>query len=363
MEIPQLDVVSPAPRQIWQELLESDPTSNIYQTPEWLDSISAVGGYVDVSRLYTTPAGRQLVMPMVRRAGLPGMLRVEESLPSQWGTGGLVAARQVHPEDVAAVWGNLVAERAARVRIRPEHMNAECWSAGTSLPGIMVNPEVKSVVNLSGGFDRVWNERFRGAARTAVRKAERAGIVVESDSTGRLVPVYHDLYVNWVKRRAQERHLPPSIMLRRASRVEPLRKFQVVAQKLGSACRIWVARLDGQPIAAVIMLIHGTHANYWRGYSNKDLAGSVCANNLLQKLTMEYACEAGCLDYNMGWSGTRSLAKYKSSFGAVPLGFPVLTFERIPMMRVEDATLSLRDHIKRLSARRSEAKQRTERAT
>ncbi len=159
-----------------------------------------------------------------------------------------------------------------------------------------------------------------GPARNKVRKAERAGLTVESDSTGRLVPVYYDLYMDWVRRRAQERGLPTSIMLRRASRMEPLRKFQVVAQKLGSACHIWVARLDGQPVAAVIILIHGTHANYWRSCSNKELAGQVAANNLLTKLTIEYACEAGCLDYNMGWSGTPSLTKYKEQLGCPSAG-------------------------------------------
>lgn len=351
MEVFQLDVVSLAPRQIWHKLLESDHTAKIYQTPEWLDSISAIGGYVDTSRLYTTPTGRQLVMPMVRRAGLPGVLRVEESLPAPWGTGGLVAVGPVHPEDVTAVWADLAASHAARVRIEPEDVNVKAWKAGTLLPNIRVNPEVKSVIDLSGGFDHVWKERFTGGARTAMRRAERAGLVVESDSTGRLVPAYYDLYLNWVKRRARSLGLPSSIMVGRASRQEPLRKFQVVAQKLGSACRIWVAWLDGQPVATVILLIRDTHANCWRGYSNRDLAGPVPVNNLLDTLAIKYACEAGCLDYNMGWSGTRSLAKYKSSFGALPLEFPVFTFERIPMTRVQHAALRLKENIKRLTAR------------
>lgn len=349
MDITRLDVVRPAPRKIWRDLLESDPAANVYQTPEWLECICAVGGYVDASRFYRTSAGRQLVLPMVRRAGLPRMLRVAESLPSQWGTGGMVTAGPVQPEDVAAVWGDLVAERAARVRIRPENMNADSWNAGMCLPNVTVNPEVKSVVDLTGGFDRVWKERFKSEARTAVRRAERAGVVVESDSTGRLVSIYYDLYMDWVERQARERGLPPAIMLRRASRVEPLRKFEIVAEKLRSACRIWVARLDGRPIATVITLIHGTHANYWRGYSNKELAGPVRANNLLHKLTIEHACAAGCLDYNMGWSGTRSLAKYKRSLGALPLEFPVFTFERIPMTRVEEAASGVRESLMRLA--------------
>jgi hypothetical protein len=279
------------------------------------------------------------------------MLRIEESLPPQWGTGGLVSAGHVQPEDVTAIWADLAVRHISRVQIRVENMNVEAWHAGTLLPNIMVNPEVKSVIDLSGRFDGVWKERFKGEARTAVRRAERAALVVESDFGDRLVPAYYTLYLNWIKRRAQELGLPSSIMLRRASRQEALRKFQIVAQKLGSACRIWLAWLDGQPIAAVIILIHDTHANYWRGYSNKDLAGPVRANNLLHKLAIKYACEAGCLDYNMGWSSTRSLTKYKSTFGARPLEFPVFTFERIPITRAKHAASGIKNNIKRLSAR------------
>ncbi|MGE5070817.1 MAG: hypothetical protein ACM3KJ_09210, partial [Bacillota bacterium] len=44
------------------------------------------------------------------------------------------------------------------------------------------------VLDLDGGFDRVWGERFHASARKAVRRAERAGLTVERDTTGRLVP-------------------------------------------------------------------------------------------------------------------------------------------------------------------------------
>lgn len=352
LKIRQLNVVSPAPRPIWHKLLESDHAANIYQTPEWTDSICAVDRYVDASRLYTTPTGRQLVMPMVRRTGLPRILRVEESLPVQWGTGGLVAPGQVQPEDVTAVWADLASRHAARVRIQVENMNVQAWNASKFLPNTIIKHDLKSVIDLSGGFERVWKELFTRKARNHVRRAERAGLVVESDSTGRLVSVYYKLYLDWIKRRAEDLGLPTSIMLRRASHQEPLRKFQLVAQKFGSACNIWVARLDGQPIAAVILLIHNRHANYWRGYSNKDLAGPVPANNLLQKLAIAYACDAGCLDYNMGWSSTPSLTEYKSSFGAIPLEFPVFTLEHIPMTKVEHAASRLKENIKQLIARR-----------
>jgi hypothetical protein len=68
-------VVSPAPRAVWHELLESDSGANIYQTPAWLDAICATGGYKDASRPYETAVGEQLVLPMIRRAWLPRALR------------------------------------------------------------------------------------------------------------------------------------------------------------------------------------------------------------------------------------------------------------------------------------------------
>ncbi len=328
-----LKVVSPAPRRVWHELLASDAEATIYQTPAWLDAICAAGGYKDSSRLYVTAAGEHLVLPMVRRAGMPQVLNVEESLPVNWGTGGLVATSTVRSEDIMAVWRDLLTQRAAGIRIRPENLTAAAWDAAQTPPSVRVKRLTKHVIDLNGGFESVWAERFKGKARTAVRKAEGAGLVVEWDSSGRFVREYYDLYRGWISRRAGEDGLPKSLMLRRA---EPLRKYHAVAEKLGVACRVWIARLDEEPIAAIITLIHGVYANYWRACSNKELSGPLCANNLLQRFAIEYSCKAGCRYYNMGWSPTASLEAFKRSFGALPRQFPVYTFDRLPLTQMED---------------------------
>lgn len=338
------NMVSPAPRCVWRELLASDPAANIYQTPAWLDAICATGEYKDATRLYETAAGKQLVLPMVRRVWRPRPLSVEESLPAGWGTGGLVATRPVRAEDITAVWRDLVEQRTASIRIRPENVTVATWDTAQAPPSVKVNRPIKHVIDLDVGFGSVWTERFKSKARTAVRKAERAGLVVEWDCSDRFVREYYDLYLGWISRRASERGLPKSLMLRRA---EPLRKYQAVAEKLGAACRIWIARLDEEPIAAIITLIHGIYANYWRGCSNKDLSGPVRANDLLQRFAIEYACNAGCRYYNMGWSATASLATFKRSFGALPREFPVYTFDRIPLTQMEDARNGLAHSVKR----------------
>ncbi|MDQ4102410.1 MAG: GNAT family N-acetyltransferase [Actinomycetota bacterium] len=206
------------------------------------------------------------------------------------------------------------------------------------------------MIGIDVGFERVWKERFARKVRKNVRKAERAGLVVESDASGRLLPEFYDLYLGWISRRAGEQGLPKSLMLQRA---EPFLKYQAVAEKLGSACRVWIARLNKEPVAALITLIHGVYANSWRGCSNKELSAPVAANDSLLRIAIEYACNAGCQYYNMGWSSTTSLAAFKRSFGAVPRQFPVYTFDRLPVTQLEGLRNGLTHSVKRFLAHAS----------
>jgi hypothetical protein len=331
-----LRVTSPAPRQVWRELLTTDPTATISQTPGWLDCICRVGGYEDASRLYETADGRQLVLPMVRRRWLPQALGVEASLPACWGTGGLVAAGSVRAEDIAAVWPDIVAPPSVRVRLRPYFLTAAAWNAVQPPSSVMVTTQMIHVLDLEGGFERVWRDRFKSQTRGGIRKAERAGLHVEFDASGELLATFYDLYLDWIARRAQEQGLRPWLSRWRASMREPMQKYEAVAEKFGDGCRTWIARLHGQPIAAVVTLVHGAHALYWRGYSNKDLAAPVRANDLLQRLAIEDACRVGCRYYSMGESGgVSSLMEFKSRFGARPQRFPQYTFARPPLAMVE----------------------------
>ena len=322
------EVAGPAPRDVWWHAVRSDPRAGVHQTPAWIDAICATGGYVNATRLYRTDADRELVLPMVRR--VRRLFPVAESLPSAWGTGGLLASDGVvRADDVTAVWADLTRRRMTALHVRPDAHQVPAWDAAALGEQSRVRREHKSVVSLDGGFDAVW-QRFRGEARTAVRKAERAGVVVARESAASMHDFY-ELYIQWVARRAMERRLPVAVMRARATLAEPFRKFTNVAGNLGDACRLWVARLEGRPIAAAITLLHGPQATYWRGYSDKDLAGPTRANNLLHRHMMEDACASGAGLYNMGWSGTESLLRFKRSLGAELVEFPVYSYERFPV--------------------------------
>src|SRR5919199_995105 len=302
MRIVPRHVTSPAPRKVWQEVLKADAQALVFQTPAWLDCICALGGYEDASRLYETPGGRRLVLPLVRRTGLPEALTTQASLPLGWGIGGLVASGPLEAEDVAAV---------------------------------IAVPRLAHILDLAGGFERVWAKRFASETRTAVRKAERSGLVVQCDTSGQLVPVFYDLFRLSIDRWARQQHEPRPLARWRGRRRDPLRKFQLVAQALGAACRLWVAWRDGWPAAAILVL-QGANASYTRGVMDKELAGPTQANVLLHRLAIEEACRAGCRSYHMGESGpSASLAQFKRRFGANAYRYNEYRLERLPITSVD----------------------------
>lgn len=332
------EVTAPAPRAPWQRLVDADPEAVPSQTPDWLDCICRAGTYTDVSRLYTMPDGRQLVLPLVRRAHRPSRLATEASQPVGWGTGGLVAAGgDVRPEDVAAVFRDLAEGPALRTSVRPCPRCAATYAAGAPA-GVLTVPHLGQVLDLDGGFDRVWNSRFAGAVRSAVRKAERSALTVERDTSGRLVPAFYDLYSASVARWAGQQHEPLALARLRARRRDPRAKFVDVARRLGDRCTVWLASLDGQPAAAIIVLRQGGTATYWRGAMDKELAGPPRANDLLQRMAIEDACRSGCRYYSFGDSSPdSSLARYKSRFGAASCPYVGYRLERLPLTAAEAA--------------------------
>ena len=122
-------------------------------------------------------------------------------------------------------------------------------------------------------------------------------------------------------------------------------KFEAMAAHLGDAFRLWVARHNGVAVAATLVL-QGTNAHATRGVMDRDLAGPLSANALLEWRAIRDAADAGCRRYHMGESGSsRSLAKYKRSFGAGVFDYAEYRHERVPLLRIDRLA---RSSVKRL---------------
>jgi hypothetical protein len=333
----QAAVAWPAPRSVWREVLAADPTHLVSQTPEWLDVVCAVGGYSDASLLFQREDGRRVVLPLVRRALARGALAtVESSYGEGWGIGGAVADGGVSSDDVRMVVDGLRRRKALRTLIRPNPLLANEWE-GAAGRGTRVVPRLAHVLDLDGGFERVWADRFASGTRTNVRKAERAGVTVERGSSDEHLAAFYGLLQLSFDRWAQKQHEPSWLSRLRAGRRDPLEKFEALAHAMGDQFGVWVASLEGRPVAAAIVL-RGVNAHYTRGAMDIELAGPVRANYLLHSAAIRDACEAGCGVYHMGESGkSTSLAFFKTRFGAEAYPYAEYRLERLPFTAVDDA--------------------------
>jgi hypothetical protein len=328
---PATSVLRPAPRDVWDRLVASDPRSLPSHSPRWLDAICAVTGLGDASRCYQTADGRQLVLPMVRRR-LLGVALAEASLPYGWGPGGLIAeGGLLLPEDIRAVLADLSGRRVPLVTLRPSPATGRVWDAAAPA-AVVRRPHMAQTVDLGAGFAEVWRTRFKADTRNRVRRAERAGVLVEQDDTGRLVPVFQELYQKAVARWARRDGQPLAVARRRAAWREPGSKLPTVAAALGTSCRVYLASVDGRPAAAIVVLLGTASASYWRGAMDEEVAGRTYANYLLHRTAIEDACAAGCRAYHMGDSAPGSpLALFKSRFGAGECHYASYQLQRVPL--------------------------------
>jgi hypothetical protein len=338
-------VTTPAPRTEWRKAFLADPNAQAFHSPGWVDGVCAVGRFQDASRMYETPDGRVLVLPMVRRPYLGGVVSHQASMPPAFGVGGVVSADPVTPQDLSAVCADLRSERSAlRTFIRPASRTAATWAAA-DLSAAKATPRLGHVLDLEGGFEHVWERRFRKSVRRTVRKAEKSGVVVEHDTTGARLPEYFRLMEDSVKRWAQQQHEPLLLSRWRARHRVTLEKAQRLAAAVPEHFHLYLAMLDGQAIAGnVVYFANGARAT--SSAMIKDLAGPVGAMHLLDRVGIEDACAAGCTHYDLGESGAHSgLALYKTGFGAEPQSYRSVVIERLPITEVD---AGLRGAVKRV---------------
>ncbi|WP_160101122.1 GNAT family N-acetyltransferase [Rhodococcus sp. T7] len=340
--------------------MASDPLAGPSHLPAWLDCICEAGGWSDASRLYEFPDGRRMVIPLVRQGfaaapGQSGLLDVHASFPRGWASGGIVAPGGATTEDVAFALTDLAAAPGLRMLLRPGFSTAATWREASSHGwgsecGPLKMPLATYILDLEGGLEKVWSNRLSSKARSGIRnaqrKADKAKLEIDVGNSPQLLADFYDLYLRWLDRRARERRMPRAVARWRGQRAEPMLRFHTVATALGERCRIWVARLDGTPIASAFAVYHGAIGIGWRAFSDRELAGPLRAHELVQFLAIEHACGIGCRYFDMGESGgAAGLATVKKRFGAKPHAVAEYAFERAPISYVERNLAELRNRI------------------
>jgi len=328
-------VRSPVPRPVWHEVLALDPFAMETQSPEWVDAMCLSRGYADASRLYEFADGRRAVLPLLRRS-VGGVPILEASNPLHCGVGGIVAPDGPRVDEIAAVLADLRRRPVAGLSFLPHPLVAEEWARAWDQvrpAGGIVVPRRAHVVDLDGGMDAV-SRRFGRATRGGVRYARKSGVVVERGTGGALVDEFYDLMELASRRWARIQHEPPWLALRRLHHREPRAKFRTIGDRLGDRMLIWLARVDGRPVASTLV-VRGSNAYQLRGAMDEEMRNHR-ANDLLHVTAIEDACAAGCRYYYLGDSGwSASLAAFKERLGAQVRHYAEYRVERLPVTRVE----------------------------
>jgi hypothetical protein len=336
----------PAPRDVWNEMLEGDPDVLVSQTPEWIDAVCSDRRHEDASRLYTFPDGKRLLLPAVRRRGVWPRRNAPWESSGDGGMGGFVEDPGISEVHRVAVFRDLAAIPAVQGRIRPNPPKDSDWEPAVAA-GAQALPRFAFAVDLDGGADAVW-ARFKSGARGRIRKAEKAGVVIECDRTGAMLPVFYELLEKSAERWSLQQHEPHAIARWRLRRRDPLAKLERYAEQLGAAWTIWVARSEGVPVASIVVL-QGKNAQYIRGAMDKELASPVAANEALQWAAIQDCCEKGCRWYQMGETRPDGpLAQFKTKFGAQPQPYHEYRFERLPLTATDHRLRSLAKRVLRV---------------
>jgi hypothetical protein len=240
---------------VWESVVKSDGNAVVTQSLPWRDALVASGRFRDVSRLYEFESGQRIILPLARRRLGPGGVSVVSSWPRPWGVGGPICQHgSVSQAEAAAVLADVASLGAAAVEVKLRHDADPNWLRSGS--HFQIHGIDDWILDLDHGFSFVWEQRFRSSVRRAVRKAERSGLEIEVDHTGRLLGSFYELYEKSVVRWAAMQHAPAWLTrVRLAAEVAPARA-KLIADSFGPDFAIWLARLSGQPVSAVRPPVH-----------------------------------------------------------------------------------------------------------
>ncbi|MCU1368978.1 MAG: hypothetical protein JWO77_172 [Ilumatobacteraceae bacterium] len=327
------EVISPAPPAAWTRIAADDPRAMADHSPEWTASI-AQWGWRDASRLYRFPDGSSVVLPLLHRGSRPPAATWAASPPAGRGFGGLVGEAAADPKVIRAVLADLAEQRWLSLRVRPAPETGRTW-ASVAPPTARAVERRAHLIDLAPGRDAV-HDAMRKSTRRAVRRHERGGVDVQVGVGGELLDVYERLRQASVEHWAKAQHEPLWLARRRAGRRDPADRLRATAAALQGRFKVWVASIDGRPVAANVV-VSGPTAHAIRAATDRSIDAPSGVMQYLDWLAIEDACREGSQAFNLGESGTSgSLSSYKESLGASGHDYTEIRIERLPITTIDD---------------------------
>ena len=165
------------------------------------------------------------------------------------------------------------------------------------------------VLELTPGYEALWENAFSGKNRNSCRKASRSGVAVRRTSSAKAATAYYRIYADATR---QWGHDEP-----------PYPKNLVEGLASSENADLWLAYIDDRAVAGALILKGTEDIFYWSGAMDRAHQSASPSNELLRAV-LQWACERGYRYMDFGSSkGLPGVKKFKESFGARSVAVPV----------------------------------------
>jgi len=298
--------------QEWDEAWKACDYATYFHSREWAEVWERYSArrLRPAARLLRFSDGRTLVLPLSARHGRLGLLHGWESSPAGtfggWISGDELTAAHV---EVAVAW----LQRACPDliwRINPYFEPRDYVDA------LGASEDVTHAIELSGGYESIaegWSKAGGGSAARKIRKAERSGVRVREADSEKDWSDYVACYETSLERWGDSATLRYSAEL-----------FEILRSLRSPHVRLWLASVEGTLAAGALCFYARSHVVYWHGAADAEQFDKRPVNLLMSEIIRD-ACASGhrWFDFNPS-SGHQGVKSFKTSFGARPLGCPVV---------------------------------------
>ncbi|MFH1754482.1 MAG: GNAT family N-acetyltransferase [Candidatus Latescibacterota bacterium] len=281
-----------------EHLIETSTQATFYHARLWIECLTRVFSSMSFRCIIAEEGGNVLgYLPffIIRK----GPIRLHWSMP--FGTyGGPIASESTD------VYHALVNEYAK--------MGERFWVYETAfvdynnrVPGSPFETRAKltHLIDLQGGFDRIWSDAFDKSKRKQAKRAERKGVrVIESTSLGEAGRFY-DIYASRIRAYGGKIHYPQKL-------------FIELVKHFGDSVKLFLSYHENQLLGGQLCFYYKDMVIAWYGSTTME-SRDLQASTGLYAHCIRHACDNGYKWFNLGGSiGKDSLMDYKMSFGGVP---------------------------------------------
>jgi CelD/BcsL family acetyltransferase involved in cellulose biosynthesis len=166
------------------------------------------------------------------------------------------------------------------------------------------------LVDLTVGFDHLYQDAFAVQRRQRTRRAQRLGVTVRRSREEADLHAYFEIFRAKIEGFGRDNLYPESL-------------YRELFARGGDSVRLYVAEHEDKIVGGHLRFHYKDTVIAWYGVVAKEHE-RLQAGTLLYTECMRAACEEGYATYNLGASlGKRSLIHFKESLGGVAYRYPV----------------------------------------